>query len=1029
MPARRTHASPLLAVVVLLLVGYQLLPSSLLSDLAWVAAYTVGALGVAAGVRRNRPAHPSVWWAIAAGLAVLAVATGLYAWSYHSTGADPAFPTAAEWAICGGYALLIAALGRASAVRGSERPGGTGLLDVAITAGGVLLVLVTLLDLRDVASTGGGVGVLVALRGGLMCGLLMTLAGIVCVEPRVPHALRLVGLAGAALVLADLAYLELTLTGSYGTGALVDSLWLAVPLLLAVAAWHPGMRELTAHRPRPVVRSRQIALLAVAVLLAPAVLLLQLLRGADVALVPWTIGSVALGFLVLLRLTALITAEERVAARAARLLAELTEADEQLRRSDAEARRIAAEAAADLARYDLALLAGGMAVWTWDRRTDVLRRSAHAAALFDLPAHNDGAGCTDFLDRVHPEDRERTRSAIADATAQGMGFDIIYRIADREGRVRHVRDVGRPDAADGNLLHGVMLDVTERAVAIAALREREALSRAVLDTLQAETAVLGADGRIRAVNAAWAAGTCSEESERWEVGEDYLARWSVRTGMDEADRDGIADGVRAVLEGRAEELTTTYRVGALWFDLRVQPLPDVGGVVVSHFDVTLHKAVEAQLRQAQRMEAVGQLAGGVAHDFNNLLTAISGYCELVGDQLHRGDAVGALGDVGEIARAAERAATLVEQLLSFSRRQPARLAHVDVDAVIDGLLPMLGRLIGEHIAVTTDLRAAAAVEADPSQLEQVVVNLAVNARDAMPGGGRLDLATEVVDLGARVALDLGLEPGRYVEITVTDTGVGMEPDVLAAAFEPYYTTKPEGSGTGLGLATVYGCVTRAGGSVRLTSRPGAGTRVHVLLPASAAPAEAHERTADRLADAVVEQRPVGESVLLVEDQQQVRQLLVRSLARLGYRVTAAGDGAEALALAELAGAPFDLVLTDVLMPNLNGPDLVTALGERDLLRRVVYMSGYTSDVTLTGEGAAPTFLQKPFSLEELTATVRGVLAQPEAPRRHEPRAASVSPGASAPAGSGPAGSRPADSAPLPSTEPFAVPGRIDARGR
>lgn len=389
-------------------------------------------------------------------------------------------------------------------------------------------------------------------------------------------------------------------------------------------------------------------------------------------------------------------------------------------------------------------------------------------------------------------------------------------------------------------------------------------------------------------------------------------------------------------------------------------------------DVSEQRHLEEQFRQSQKMEAVGQLAGGIAHDFNNLLTAILGNTQLLLRELPPGDAK--RGDVEEIRRASERAAALTRQLLAYSRRQMLRPEVLDLNGVVADMDRMLRRLIGEHITLRTVLAPdLGRVRADPSQLEQVIVNLAVNARDAMAGGGMLTIETASVDLDATWAAEhLGAPPdgGPYVMVAVSDTGTGMTAAVRAHLFEPFFTTKEVGKGTGLGLATVYGIVKQSGGYISVYSEPGQGTTFKIYLPRLPASAPQPPGTPAARAEG-----RGSETVLIVEDEAAVLHLSRRALEAQGYVVLAAGDPRDALRIVERHGGPIDLLLTDVVMPGLSGRELAEQLTARRPGVRVLYMSGYPGDAVVQG-GALPggsAFLQKPFSPDGLARKVRDVL--------------------------------------------------------
>jgi PAS domain S-box-containing protein len=393
-------------------------------------------------------------------------------------------------------------------------------------------------------------------------------------------------------------------------------------------------------------------------------------------------------------------------------------------------------------------------------------------------------------------------------------------------------------------------------------------------------------------------------------------------------------------------------------------------------DTTEHKRLEAQLRQAQKMEAVGRLAGGIAHDFNNLLAVIMGHSDLIKSVLRKGDALAH--DVEQIRRASERAATLTRQLLAFSRRQFLQPQVIDLNTLVGNLATMLRRLIGEHVQLELRLDPGAGrVSADPGQIEQVVMNLTVNARDAMPQGGRVVLETAAVVLDqAFVATHPGSTPGPHVRLSIDDTGCGMGPEVLSHLFEPFFTTKEPGRGTGLGLSTVYGIVKQHRGYIGVTSEPGRGSTFAVHLP-RVETKPTPERTAPR-----EPLRPGGrETVLFVEDEVALRDLMHRVLTKGGYTVLAAGDGLEALALVEEHSHPIDLVVTDVIMPRMSGPELASRLRARDPGIRLLYVSGYTADQLRSAQtdlGADATLLPKPFTSDGLLRKVREVLDRPRA---------------------------------------------------
>jgi len=389
-------------------------------------------------------------------------------------------------------------------------------------------------------------------------------------------------------------------------------------------------------------------------------------------------------------------------------------------------------------------------------------------------------------------------------------------------------------------------------------------------------------------------------------------------------------------------------------------------------DNTERKKVEEQLRLSQKMDAIGRLAGGVAHDFNNLLTIINGYGDLLLDEMKQGDVL--RNQVSEIRKAGERGAGLTQQLLAFSRKQTIEPKPVNLNTLVADSENMLRRVMGEDIEILTlcddSLRQ---VVADAGQISQVLVNLAVNARDAMPSGGKLIIETTNTELDAAyVERHHGAAPGRYVLLAVTDSGVGMNRQTLQRIFDPFFTTKEQGRGTGLGLSTVYGIVKQNGGLISVYSEPGKGTAFRIYLPATAG-AEA----AEKAEEPVVTVAGGSETILLVEDQEEVRTLAAKILARYGYHVLEAAHGEDALLLAKLHPEPIHLLLTDVIMPGMTGRELAERLKQIRPEIKVVYMSGYSGNA-ITHQGLLDPgvhYVQKPFTALSLAGKVREALAR------------------------------------------------------
>jgi PAS domain S-box-containing protein len=493
-------------------------------------------------------------------------------------------------------------------------------------------------------------------------------------------------------------------------------------------------------------------------------------------------------------------------------------------------------------------------------------------------------------------------------------------------------------------------DVTERNRADALLRNRELLFRSLIENASEVITILSVDGTslFESPSVERVLGRKPEEL----VGLPSFAL------LHEEDLDHVQKTFAAIVSGEDVE-TIEFRLRHS--DGSWRTVEAIGHrrrqdgewvVVVNYRDVTDDRQLREQLLHSQKLEAVGRLAGGIAHDFNNLLTAIGGYSEFLAagfddDDPRRKDAL-------EIVRASDRAAALTGQLLAFSRRQVLLAEVLDLAEVVGGLESLLSRLLGEGVELSTSVEPGCRVRADRGQLEQVITNLALNARDAMPSGGSVELAVRC--------------SGGDVELTVADSGVGMDAETIDHAFEPFFTTKGPGKGTGLGLATVYGIVTQSGGEISIDSRPGEGSTFRVVLPSSPDVAAVSVVREERVV------APTGsEGVLIAEDEQTIRRLVCDVLARSGYKVFGASNGDEALRLLEEHVAEIDLLLTDVVMPGMSGPDLARAASTVKPSLRVLFTSGYTSEPDEAFDDPDVAFIGKPFSPQALVAKVRDVL--------------------------------------------------------
>jgi two-component system, cell cycle sensor histidine kinase and response regulator CckA len=581
-----------------------------------------------------------------------------------------------------------------------------------------------------------------------------------------------------------------------------------------------------------------------------------------------------------------------------------------------------------------------------------------------------------FQDITHPDDLATDLDNVRRLLAGDIhAYTLEKRYLRRDGHVVWgLLSVSLMRDADGSPLHFIsqVQDVTERKRAEAALQESEARYEEIAANVPGmvyQFVYKPDGGKVFTVVSEGVRELFGVEPEA--ALRDPAAIFSLVHPEDRASFQASGDASKAALvpwrwEGRAVLATGEVK----WIQAVSRPtlMPDGSivcpGVIV---DVTERRKLQEQLRQGQRLEALGSLAGGIAHDFNNLLTAILSHSELVLGELPNGPL---RDDIETIRQTAERAAGLTRQLLAFSRQQLVEPRLLEPNAVVTSTERMLRRTLGAGIRLEVDLAPSlGTVLADPGQLEQVLVNLALNARDAMPAGGTLTIRTRDMAIDASYAEQhAGLQPGTYVVLEVEDTGVGITPDVQARIFEPFFTTKPVGQGTGLGLATVYGIVTKWGGFTAVQSVPGTGTLFTIYLPRQ-------ERTPEFARPEASPALPTGrEIILVVDDEATVRDSIRRILTRRGYAVLEAPHGAEALRLIDTA-IRVDLVLTDLVMPEMGGRELIAALRARPAAPKTLVMSGYDALAAMPGEPLPPGtgFLEKPFTMEGLLRAVRTAL--------------------------------------------------------
>jgi len=523
----------------------------------------------------------------------------------------------------------------------------------------------------------------------------------------------------------------------------------------------------------------------------------------------------------------------------------------------------------------------------------------------------------------------------------------------------------------GEILGYVIIkrDITEKKRAEDALRESEERFTTFMDNSPVVAFMRDERGRYVYVNRAFE--LLVKRPWREIVGKTPFDIWSAETagGLFETDKDVLTSGRPIELYEKTSlpgGETKEWLAVKFPFQNRLGK-PLVGCVAI---DATERKSLEEQLRQSQKMEAVGRLAGGIAHDFNNLLTIVSGYCQLLLDSSGIGERDRS--GIKEIKKAGEQAASLTRQLLAFSRKQVLAPRVLDLNAVVSNLEKMLRRLIGEDIELVTILRAdLGRVKVDPGQVEQIIMNLAVNARDAMPKGGKLTIETANVELDEPYAHShLPCQPGHYVMLAISDTGTGMDVETQKHIFEPFFTTKEKGKGTGLGLATVYGIIKQSGGFIWVYSEAGHGSAFKIYLPRTMERGEVVD-----VAPSHGEPLKGTETILLVEDEAALRAMVQGILIAHGYKVLEAANGMEALILSKQYSDPIHLLLSDVVMPQMSGRELAERMTCFRPAMKVLYVSGYTDEVIVHNGmlGLSTDFLQKPFTPAALARKIREVL--------------------------------------------------------
>lgn len=577
--------------------------------------------------------------------------------------------------------------------------------------------------------------------------------------------------------------------------------------------------------------------------------------------------------------------------------------------------------------------------------------------------------------RIYPDDRKHVLMEFYKSHANGQPFQSEYRLIARDGHIVWVRDEGtvvRDESGHPCFIRGFMFDISELIQTKEAIQKSEAKFQTIFEGMAVGIALVNTDGRVMESNQAL------QKMLGYRVEELYGKVLNELAHLEDAAKD--LDLHKKLIAGEKDHYQIEKRYirkdgEVVWGRVNVSLAHGLGGgpsyTIHMVEDITEWKQLEMQFLQSQKMETVGQLAGGIAHDLNNLFTILSGYSQLSLLEINEDHPL--RGNLQEIKRTTDRAAQLTHQLLAISRRQVVDMKVLNLNQLLKGLERMLSRIIGEDIELITRLaEELGRVKTDPGQIEQAILNLVVNARDAMPNGGRLIIETENVELDKSYARShFNVTPGRYILLSVTDTGYGMSPEVKEKIFDPFFTTKGKGRGTGLGLSMVYGIVKQSGGYIWVYSEINQGTTFKIYLP-----------WVDEEADDLSRQEETGdfpegdETILLVEDDESLRSLAARVLRDQGYTVLEAANGDEAMGLArELAHKKIHLVLTDLVMPQMGGQELVEQFELLHPDTRILFISGYTDGIMIHQASLKPgtPFLQKPFSPMELARKVREVL--------------------------------------------------------
>jgi PAS domain S-box-containing protein len=615
------------------------------------------------------------------------------------------------------------------------------------------------------------------------------------------------------------------------------------------------------------------------------------------------------------------------------------------------------------ARFRELLEAAPDAILETDRAGTIIVLNAAAEHMFGY-AHDELIGhCVDVLvpERLRQSHADHRAAYVTEPVSRTIKAPDCPFGRRKDGSEFPVEISLSPVVSQSGFVTCIVRDVTHRRQAEQALRESTLQIASILESITDGFFALDRDWRFSYLNR-------KAEQLLGRTRADLIGRVIWEEFPDQVGSVFFTEYRKAIEERIPVEFSAIFPPAGIWAEFHAYPSEN--GLSVYFQDITERKHLEERLQQSQKLEALGRLAGGVAHDFNNLLTIIGGYAQMILESTGRGDPVRK--DVGTILEAANRASGLTRQLLAFSRRQMVQPKLLDLNGVVQKMNKMLRRLIREDVELVLALEPGLGqVKIDPGQIEQVLMNLVVNARDAMPTGGRLTVATtSAVLAGSGHETGADLPPGRYAVLSVADTGTGMDTNVLSRIFEPFFTTKAKHKGTGLGLATVYGIVKQSGGDILVDTEPGKGTVFRIFLPW----VERVRETCRPHRKARGQHRGT-ETILLVEDEPDVRRLAGDMLRSQGYNVLEAANGAEAIRVWQTHGNTVDLLVTDVIMPQMSGPQLAEKLvAERPGLR-VLYISGYTDDIVAQHgiSGSGNTLLQKPFTRKRLGDRVRKLL--------------------------------------------------------